>query len=236
MSTSGQDEPKHQSFYGPASFGGDNKGIINNVLLDAKTKALVAKMAEYAPPLAGLLERAVRDGVMSPGAVEALLLAARNINEDVAQALLIAGRNINEDVADRLWYAGKNINKEVADQFVNVNQEIGERVRELNGAVDSLRETVRQIRGVQGKGFPSNRLDPAGTDTGTVSRIAEVPMMPSLRSPDKWRVRFGLICCSSGVGLVAAVILTRSHLGGYAVFAGILMLVGALLLFAKMRR
>jgi hypothetical protein len=190
------------------------------VLLDAKTKALVAKMAQYAPPLAGLLEKAVRDGVMSPAAVEALMLAAQNINEDVAAALLIAGRNINEDVAEQLWNAGHNINKDVADRFTTVNQDLAKRVCEINAATDSLRDLL---------------ID-AGTNAATVSPTGGVVPQPSRLIRDKWRVRFGLICGSSAVGLVAAMILMRSHLGGQTVFVTVVMVVAAVALLVKTRR
>lgn len=211
MSTSGQDEPKHQSFYGPASFGGDNIGTINNVLLDAKTKALLAKMAEYAPPLTGLLEKAVRDGVMSPDAVEALTFAARHINEDFAEALYIAGRNINEDVAEQLWEAGHNINHQVADKFSNVNLELSERARELHRTADSLRETLSQINSA-----PGYRVQPANS--------AEVATRPSRRtSAERWFI-LRLISVSLGAGLVTAVTLKNHHLGGYTMAAGLLAL------------
>ena len=81
---------KDSAFYGPASFGGDNNGIINNVLLDPKTKAMLAKMSKDAPPLA-VLERAVRDGVMSPGAVEALHARPRTSTRTSRQALVADG-------------------------------------------------------------------------------------------------------------------------------------------------
>ena len=225
MSESGQDEPKQQTFHGAGSFGGNNNGVIHNhVLLDAKTKTLVAKMAQYAPPLAGLLEKAVRDGVMSPTAVEALMLAAQNINEDVAAALLIAGRNINGDVAEQLWYAGKNINQDVADRFTTVNQDLAITVYEINAATDSLRDLLQD----------------AGTRAGTVSptggMVSQPVSQPSHLIRDKWRVRVGLMCGSSAAGLVAAMILMRSHLGGQAIFVTVVMVVATVALLVKIRR
>jgi hypothetical protein len=219
MSASGQDEPRQQTFHGAGSFGGDNIGVINNhVLLDAKTKALVAKMAQYAPPLAGLLEKAVRDGVMSPTAVEALMLAAQNINEDVAAALLIAGRNINEDVAEQLWNAGQNINKDVADRFSTVNQDLAKRVREINAATDSLRDLL---------------ID-ADTNAGAVSPTGGMVALPPSRRRDQWWFIPMLVFGCTGAGLAAGVILERSHVGEYGLLFGIpMVIVAGLLLLTK---
>jgi hypothetical protein len=52
MTTPGQNKPTTQKFYGAASFGGDNNGIINNHLIDARTRAYLSDMAEKAPELA----------------------------------------------------------------------------------------------------------------------------------------------------------------------------------------
>jgi hypothetical protein len=207
MSTSGQGEPKHQTFHGPASFGGDNKGIINNVLLDPRTRATLEKLSKDAPELAGIMRKAIRDGVISPDAVEELQSAVQHINMDVADALLIAGQNINQNVAQDLVYAGENLNGEVAKKFTVLNQELGERVRELNDATESLRGMAGEV---------------ISTDTGTVSRAAGVVALPSPRSPGKWWFRPRLICCCFGAGISAGAILMYYHLVTYVILAGIL--------------
>jgi hypothetical protein len=206
MSASGKDETKRQIFYGPASFGGDNKGIINNVLLDPRTRATLEKLSKDAPGLAHLLEKALRDGVMSLDAVEALQSAVRHINWDVAEALLIAGQNINHNVAQELAFAGQNINQEVAEKFTDVNQKLTERVLELNSATESLRDILRK----------------ASPDTGTVPRAARAVPPHSPRSPGKWWFRLRLICCCFGVGIPAGAILMHYRLVAYVILAGIL--------------
>jgi hypothetical protein len=220
MADSGKEVPREQKHYGYGNNIAGNHIGDNYYGLDPKSRAMLAKMAKYAPTLAGLLEKAVRDGVMSPDAVEALMFAARNINEDVADALRLAGQNINEDVAEQLWNAGQNINKDVADRFTTVNQDLAKRVYEINAATDSLRDLL---------------ID-ADTNAATVSPTGGVVPQPSRLIRDKWRVRFGLICGSSAVGLVAAMILMRSHLGGQTVFVTVVMVVAAVALLVKTRR
>jgi hypothetical protein len=229
MSTSGQDETRHQTFHGPGSFGGDNNGVINNVLLDPRTKAMLETFSEKAPEFAALLKRSLRDGFISPDVAQALLLAAENINEDVARALLVAGENINEDVADHLWNAGRDIKEVVQETFPAVNRQLTERVEEINAATESLRVMLAQ----------------SSTHAGTVPRtpVVAVPrrtpegvVQSSRRTLDTWRVRFGLMCGSSAAGLVAAIILMRSDLGGQAIFVTVVMVVAAVALLVKTRR
>ncbi|MER8087258.1 hypothetical protein ABTZ57_19505 [Streptomyces sp. NPDC094048] len=93
-------------------------------MLDANTKALLAKMTEQSPPLARLLTRALEDGVISPDIVDSLASAARSINEDVAQQLEYAARNINEDVAGLLGYAARSINEDVAKSLAHTGKKI----------------------------------------------------------------------------------------------------------------
>jgi hypothetical protein len=226
MTRFGQDDPRQQNIYGPGiAFGGDNKGIVNNnVLLDPKTEAMLAKMSETAPELAALLKKALRDGIISQDAAQALMLAARNINEDVANALLIAGRNINEDVASDLMVAGQNINEQVANKFVYVKNELSDTADQLDKALNSLRQTVGQLSSPQGRSDPGYQLGPAGTP----------------RSADKWLLGCKLICGGLGAGLVVGAILMHYHLGIYAILPGVvgvlIALLPALLRIADARR
>ncbi|MFH8723864.1 hypothetical protein [Streptomyces termitum] len=124
-SDSGQDSPREQHNHGSGTFiAGDNHGGIHFEMLDANTKALLAKMTEQSPPLARLLTRALEDGVISPDIVNSLASAARSINEDVAQQLGYAARNINEDVAGLLGYAARSINKDVAQSLAQTGEKI----------------------------------------------------------------------------------------------------------------
>jgi hypothetical protein len=80
MSKSGQDEPKHASFYGLGSLADDNRDSINyNVLIDAKTSAFAEKMTGYACSLAGLPEWAVTVRVMSPNAAKGSCLQSTTL-------------------------------------------------------------------------------------------------------------------------------------------------------------
>jgi hypothetical protein len=97
--------------------GGDNRGSINYQVVDAQTRAWLAKTAKVAPDLARLLDTALSDGIISRNAVDALTMAAHNINADVADALMVAGSNINADVADSLSCAGRNINASIAESL-----------------------------------------------------------------------------------------------------------------------
>ncbi len=97
--------------------GGDNRGSINYQVVDAQTRAWLAKTAKVAPDLARLLGKALSDGIISPDAVDALTIAAYNINADVADALIVAGSHINADVADSLSCAGRNINASIAESL-----------------------------------------------------------------------------------------------------------------------
>jgi hypothetical protein len=124
--------------------GGDNRGSINFQMVDAQTKAWLAKTAKTAPDLARLLGKALRDGVISPDHVDALTLAAHNINADVADALWKAGNNINADVADQLSYAGRNINSDVAQSIRSSADKLAEERRELQQLLDSINSIAAQ--------------------------------------------------------------------------------------------
>lgn len=224
MGASGQDEPRQQTFHGPGSFGGDNKGVINNVLLDDKTKATLAKLSKDAPELANILKTALRDGVISPDVVTALQSAVQNINHDVADRLWFAAQKINEDVADRLWYAGQNINEEVASKFVRVKNELNETAFNLEQTLSSLRTATAQSSSPQRALNPHSELKPTRVVTGSSRHTVGSTTLTSSQSTGKLGLRFNLICCSSGFGLLTAVILMHHHLGGYATFAGVLAL------------
>lgn len=133
MTDSGKEGPREQHNHGSGPFiGRDNYGEIRYETLDPKTKAVLAKLSKDAPPLAKLLTKALRDGVISPDVVTALESAVRNINEDVAEALLIAGKNINEDVADKIFRAGETLS-EATDRLDNVCLSLDKTVERVNG-------------------------------------------------------------------------------------------------------
>ncbi|GIG85114.1 hypothetical protein [Plantactinospora endophytica] len=144
--------------HGPRDQHNHSSGIfvgrdLNIETLDAKTKALLAKLSKDAPALANLLATALRDGVISPDVAFALGAAARSINEDVASLLYRASRCINEDVAHMLRRAGESINPEVAQQISTASTTLEQALREftdltgrIRSATSSLRNTSSEIR------------------------------------------------------------------------------------------
>ena len=162
--------PHEQHNYGLGPLiGRDNYGDIRYETLDSKTKAVLAKLSKDAPALAGLLTKALRDGIVSPDTVAALESAVRSINEDVASALIFAAQNINEDVADSLWRAGKNINPEVADQTLRAAKALSEATLELDNV-------MARVNG--GNGL-SRLTGLAGTITSAADRIEHVFTPPA---------------------------------------------------------
>jgi hypothetical protein len=131
-----RERPREQHNHGSGPFiGGDNYGRIE--MLDATTKAMLAKLTQTAPALARLVERALRDGVMSPDVVHALQRAASAINEDVAAAMLSASRNINEEVATVLAMAAGTITTD-ADRLADIERCLADRATDLAGIADAF--------------------------------------------------------------------------------------------------
>jgi hypothetical protein len=126
--------------------GGDNHGSINYQMVDAQTQAWLAKTAKVAPDLARLLGKALSDGVISPYAVDALTIAAHNINADVADALMMAGTHINADVADSLSYAGHNINASVAESIRYSADKLAEERKVLEQLLNSINYPAAQFQ------------------------------------------------------------------------------------------
>ena len=194
---------------------GHNFGAIKYELLDGKTKSTLAKLSKDAPELASILKKAIRDGVISRDTVAALQSAVRHINEDIAEQLSYAARHINEDVAEQLSYAARNINKGVASDFVRVNDGLGETRHDLDRILSSLQDTARELGSLQG-GINPGRYKP--TETGAFVTAY------SSRTRDTWGFRFNMFCAGCGLGLLGAALLISHHLGGWAVFAGVIAL------------
>lgn len=207
MNDSVQEGPRDQHNHGPGTFiGGDNYGLVRNELIDPKTKTTLAKLSEDAPALSNLLRKALHDGVISPEAVAALQTAVRNINMDVADALMLAGRNINSEVADALMFAGQNINEGVANKIIQVKEDLSDTTRELDRVLDSLRETVGQVSGLQRESDLGYQFGSASGVPGAAQRTARVVTRPSPGGADNWKFRFKLIFWSFVVGFLAGVI------------------------------
>lgn len=221
-----KDFPDQQFHFGNGpQIGRDNYAPIKyEVLLDARIKALVEKFAATAPGLAKAIERAARDGIMSPEAVAALDRVADHINWDVATILSKVGDRINWDVAEMLLSASKGINGEVARQFSEVQQELRSTKGELDQSLSSLRETVGELSRLQAV-VNSSHYEP--------EEAIEFTAAPSYRGRDTWGFRFKLFCFSGGLGLLGAVLLVNHHLEGYAVLAGVLLVLPVVFWVAK---
>jgi hypothetical protein len=200
----GRGNPIEQNNWSSGTFvGGNNVGYIRNELLDPKTKAMLAKLSEDAPPLARLLSRALNDGIISPELADALTFAVRNINEEVADALRTAGRNINEEVATSLETAGNNIKKGA------------EKLEYLTG---SLHNEIEQLRSQQAAINPGCQPGPAGAAAGTAGVAARSSRW------GEWRTKLLFAGWGSGAGVVGAAILIYCHVGAWAWISGVLIL------------
>jgi hypothetical protein len=226
MADAAKDLPGQQFHFGNGpQIGRDNYApITHNVLLDARIKALVEKFAATAPRLAKAIERAARDGIMPPEAVAALDRVADHINWDVATILSNVGDRINWDVAEALQSASQGINGEVARQFSEVQRELSSTKGELNESIRSLRETVGELRLLQ---------EGVGSSHYGHREATEFTAAPSYRGRDTWGFRFKLFCVSGGLGLLGAVLLLSHHQEGYAVFAGVLLVLPGVFWVAK---
>lgn len=226
MADTTKDFPDQQFHFGNGpQIGRDNYAPIKyEVLLDSRIKALVEKFAATAPGLAKAIERAARDGIMPPEAVAALDRVADHINWDVAVMLSQAGDRINWDVAETLLSASTGINGEVARQFSDVQRELSSTKGELDHSLRSLRETVGEL----------SRLQAVvnGSHYGHQEAI-KLTAAPSYRGRDTWGFRFKLFCFSGGLGLLGAVLLMNRHLEGYAVSAGVLLVLPVAFWIAK---
>ena len=150
--TNGKSLEQHN--HGPGTFIGRDNYDIHYELLDPKTKTVLAKLSKEAPGLAILLEKALREGIVSPEIVAALQSAVRNINDDVVDALWCASRNINPDVASSLEDTSERIeriNNQVAAKVLNATEAVTEATNSLDHAVRSLRneQNTHRSRGVE---------------------------------------------------------------------------------------
>jgi hypothetical protein len=189
---------QHNHGSGPF-IGRDNYGSIRYEALDAKTRAVIAKLSKDAPALASLLEKALRDGVISPRAVLALESAVRNINEDVANSLMLAGRNINEDVANSLRFAGTRINVDVADRISYAAKDLATAAEQVYGfeGQRNLHEITEAANAI--KDATANMIAAASEQT-------EWAATPSSSLRADWRTRFRVFLWGAALGFLAGVL------------------------------
>jgi hypothetical protein len=226
---SGQDELRNQTFWGPGSFGGDNKGVVNNkVLVDPKTRATLEKLSKDAPVLADILKKALDDGFISPETVAVLQSVVWRINEDTIDALMTVGRNLDEDAVDALRTAGENINGEVANTLVAASVNIKKDMEKLQFLTNSLRDAIGQLS-QERRINPGRRSGPAGAVPGAVEVMARSP-----RSAVKWRLKILLIGWSLGVGVLLGAILFSCHAGIWAwISVGLILVASAIIQSGK---
>lgn len=105
--------------------------------LDGKTKAVLHNLGKDAPALRKVIEKALREGVISAEGILALETAARNINEDVAEALWHAAQHINEDVATTIVLSSSKLDESIQDLDARL-----ERLQSASGTLQSLRPSV----------------------------------------------------------------------------------------------
>ncbi|MEW2145526.1 hypothetical protein AB0869_22195 [Micromonospora vinacea] len=176
--------------------------------MDAKTKAVLAKISSDAPELGSLLKQALRDGVISPDTAMSLSMAARNINEDVAEALWAASRNINYDVAEMLSISAHSINPQVASKISQAADNLDDIPRRLEQITAEMRAVACEVEKVSkivlGYGnFDSNISAIHGASENIRGASENLAMAASQVAPQPKPGRFlwGVLC---GVLLVVA--------------------------------
>jgi hypothetical protein len=219
--------------YGPQIVG-PNYGDIK-FEIDPNMRAMLTGVSEDAAKLVGIVERALSDGFMSEYSVTAFNRTAQHISDDLVERLGWATRNLSEDNVDRLdwatrnltnmsednvdrlgWatrniteetvnrlsIAAENISERTADRFVNVSNE-------LNATAGRIEKTLRS----------------ASVTRESSQQPSVVPPIPlTSKGTGKRGIRLKLILCIAGLVLLTGVALEKHHLGGWAVFAGILAL------------
>jgi hypothetical protein len=201
--------------YGPQIVG-PNYGDIKYEI-DPNMRAMLTGVSEDAAKLVGIAKQALSDGFMSEYSVTAFNRTAQHISDDLVDRLGWATRNLSEDNVDRLGWATRNITEETVDRLSRAAENIGERTAdrfvnvgdELNATALRIEKSLRSLSVIQ----------------ESSQQPSIVPPMPlTAKGTGKRRIRFELILCITGLVLLTGVALEKHHLGGWAVFAGILAL------------
>jgi len=219
--------------YGPQIIG-PNYGDIKYEI-DPNMRAMLTGVSEDAAKLVGIVKQALSDGFMSEYSVTAFNRTAQHVSDDLVDRLRWATRNLSEDNIDQLGWAtrnlpnmsednvdrlgwatrniteetvnrlssaAENISERTADRFVNVNNELNVTARRIEKALRSA--SVTQQNGQQPSVVP--------------------PIPITAKGADKRGIRFKLTLCVAGMMLLTGIALEKHHLGGWAVFAGVLAL------------
>jgi hypothetical protein len=219
MADADKEGKREQNNYGSGPFiGGHNYGDIRMEMLDSKTKGTLAKLSKDAPALAGLLETALKDGIISPDTVSALQSAVRNINEDVAYSLRYAAQNINEDVAHTLSFAaqninedvayklssaGENINEDVANRIARAADQLGEATNDLDRVSHSLERAIGQARILRDGIASAHPIISASVDSYAPDEIEDADPYYHSGRLVHWWTKFKIFAWGFGIGAVA---------------------------------
>ncbi|MFF4980780.1 hypothetical protein ACFY3O_12060 [Streptomyces sp. NPDC001046] len=176
-----------------AFVGRDHHGDINiHHEIDPQTRATLTRIGRIAPGLSQMLERALRDGVISPETASQLSLAARSINEDVAGQISRASRSINEDVANQLSHAAEELSNaskklDKLDHMVRrleglLDPQGGNNLHRvatrLEGSLSELSEATHRIGNLKGHSPQMGKLEQLTMSLAEIARRVEARVTP----------------------------------------------------------
>jgi hypothetical protein len=214
--------------YGPQIVG-PNYGDIKYEI-DPNMRAMLTGVSEDAAKLVGIVKQALSDGFMSEYSVTAFNRTAQNISDDLVDRLGWATRNLNEDNVDRLGYATRNLTEDNVDRLGYATRNITEEtVNRLCGAAENISErTADKFANINYElSATAERIEIALKSATTTRESSPQPsVVPPIPLSDKGAgkrgLRFKLILCIAGLMVLTGVTLEKHHLGGGAVFFGVL--------------
>ena len=198
-------------------------------------RAMLTGVSADAAKLVGIVKQALSDGFMSEYSVTAFNRTAQHISDDLVDRLGWATRNLSEDNVDRLGWATRNLpnmSEDNVDRLGWATRNITEEtVNRLSSAAENISERTadRFVNVNDDLNATARRIEEA---LSSASAIQESSQQPSLVPPiplttkgtGKRGIRFKLILYIAGLMLLTGIALEKHHLGGWAVFAGILAL------------
>jgi hypothetical protein len=219
--------------YGPQIVG-PNYGDIKYEI-DPNMRAMLTEVSEDASKLVGIVKQALSDGFMSEYSVTAFNRTVQHISDDLVDRLGWATRNLSEDNVDRLGWAARNLtnmSEENVDRLGWATRNITEEtVNRLSRAAENISERTadRFVNVSDELNATARRIEKALRSASVTHESSQhpsiVPPVPlTAKRTSKQGIGFKLILCMAGPLLLAGVALERHHLGGWAVFTGILAL------------
>jgi hypothetical protein len=198
-------------------------------------RAMLTGVSEDAAKLVGIVKQALSDGFMSEYSVTAFNRTAQHISDDLVDRLGWATRNLSEDNVDRLGWATRNLtnmSEDNVDRLGWATRNITEEtVNRLSRAAENISESTadRFVNVSDELNAIARRIEEALISASVAQESSQqlgvVPPVPlAAKGTGKRGIRFKLILCIAGLVLLAGVALEKHHLGGWAVFAGILAL------------